>query len=134
PPRLQPHGRLAAELRADRAMTAVPPGGAATLATLPSAGTLAAGAAGGVAAVAVLALVLRKRPDWLAPLVVLALPFRVPISAEHRTVNLLIPLYVVVAAGALTQLLPRIARRELTPLRGVEWLLFGSVALYAVQA
>jgi len=115
-------------------MTAVPPGGAATLATLPSAGTLAAGAAGGVAAVAVLALVLRKRPDWLAPLVVLALPFRVPISAEHRTVNLLIPLYVVVAAGALTQLLPRIARRELTPLRGVEWLLFGSVALYAVQA
>jgi len=108
--------------------------GAGTLATAPSAGTLAAGAAGGVAAVAVLVLVLRKRPDWLAPLVVLALPFRVPISAEHRTVNLLIPLYVVVAAGALTQLLPRVARRELTPLRRVEWLLFGSVALYAVQA
>src|SRR5262249_40176500 len=63
-----------------------------------------------------------------------ALPFRLPISADGRTVNLLIPLYLVVAAGTLAHLLPRLARAEERAPRGLEWLLLGSVALYAVQA
>jgi O-antigen ligase len=108
--------------------------GTGMLAALPGAGTLAAAAAGALLAVAALALALRRRPDWLAPLVVLALPFRVPISAEHRTVNLLIPLYAVIAAATLVQLLPRVVQRGLSPFRGLEWLLFASVALYALQA
>ena len=106
---------------------------AGILAALPGAGTLAA-ATGALLAVAALALALRRRPDWLAPLVVLALPFRVPISAEHRTVNLLIPLYAVVAAATLVQLLPRVAQRGQSPFRRLEWLLLASVALYALQA
>jgi O-antigen ligase len=107
---------------------------AVTLAALPSAGALVALAVAALAVVATLALLLYRRPELLAPLVVLALPFRLPISAEHRTVNLLIPLYAVVAAGTLVQLLPRALERGLSPLRGVEWLLFGSVVLYALQA
>jgi O-antigen ligase len=107
---------------------------ALTLATLPSAGTLAAASAGGLALVIAFALVLHRRPEWLAPLVVLALPFRLPISTEHRTVNLLIPLYAVVAAATLVELLPRARRHELRAPRPVEWMLFGSVALYALQA
>ena len=114
-------------------MTARLPSGL-TLATLPSGGTLAALAVAGLVAVAALALLLRRRPELLAPLVVLALPFRVPISTEHRTVNLLVPLYAVVAAAVLVQLLPRVFERRLSPFRGVEWLLLGSVLLYAVQA
>jgi O-antigen ligase len=46
------------------------------------------------------ALILRRR--WLlAPLAVLALPFRVPIATGNTTANLLVPLYFVVAAAAL---------------------------------
>jgi O-antigen ligase len=108
--------------------------------------------------VAALSLALRRRPDLLAPLAILALPFRVPISTGGRTVNLLIPLYVVVAAGTVTFLLPRLLERRardsggsagaearsgsrweparlswwLSP-RGVEVLLFAAVALYALQ-
>lgn len=74
---------------------------------LPSAPVLAAALIGAGAAVAGLALLMRARPDLLAPLAVLALPFRLPIAAQGRTVNLLIPLYLVVAAGTLALLLPR---------------------------
>ena len=72
-------------------------------------------------------------------LAIFALPFRLPISADGRTVNLLIPLYVVVAAGTLAHLLPRLlSRRSAYPSSRppilLEWLLLGSVVLYAVQA
>ena len=59
---------------------------------------------GGVLALAVLvaaAALVARRPAVLAPLAVLALPFRVPIQAGGKTSNLLVPLYLVVAAGAL---------------------------------
>jgi putative inorganic carbon (HCO3(-)) transporter len=62
-------------------------------------------AVGGVVAVAVLlaaAGVIARRPGLLAPLAVLALPFRVPIASGGTTANLLVPLYFVVAAGALS--------------------------------
>jgi putative inorganic carbon (hco3(-)) transporter len=42
-----------------------------------------------------------RRPRLVAPLAVLALPFRVPIQSGATTSNLLVPLYFVVAAGTL---------------------------------
>jgi O-antigen ligase len=111
-----------------------------------------------------LALLMRRDERALPLLAVLALPFRLPVSVEGRTVNLLIPLYIVVAAGTLAHLLPRAQRAlehrrqgagegrdELTdarhsarvPLtnwrawltpRGLQLLLIASVFLYALQA
>jgi O-antigen ligase len=60
--------------------------------------------------VAALTVLIRRYPDAFPLLAVFALPFRVPISAEGRTVNLLIPLYLVVAAGTLAELAPRLLR------------------------
>lgn len=124
---------------------------------LPSAGALLAGAVVALVAIALLAAVMRRHAEAFPLLAVLALPFRLPISTDGRTVNLLIPLYLVVAAGTLVHLLPRwLARapgptgtgesrppREpwpaaskpsswLTP-RGVELLLAAAIALYALQ-
>jgi O-antigen ligase len=107
-----------------------PPAPAASL----SAGAAVAGAAGAVVAVAFLALLMRRNRDAFPLLVFLALPFRVPISAQERTVNLLIPLYLVVAAGTLTFLLPRVLRRAERGPSGLEWLLLASIVLYALQA
>ena len=44
---------------------------------------------------------MRRHPERFPLLAVFALPFRLPISADGRTVNLLVPLYLVVAAGTL---------------------------------
>jgi O-antigen ligase len=120
------------------------------------------------AAVALLALgplvwLMRRERRAFPLLAVLALPFRLPVAADGRTVNLLIPLYVVVAAGALArvpwtgrrralaarepadagerlELVPRWPalpgrdwRRWLSP-DGLQWLLALSVGLYALQA
>jgi O-antigen ligase len=117
--------------------------------SLPSAGTIAAVLAGCAVAAALLAVLMRRRPDSFPLLAVLALPFRVPISASGRTVNLLIPLYVVIAAAALALLAPRLLGRRVSaaggedPPRGgpateqavrwLQWLLLGAVALYIVQ-
>jgi putative inorganic carbon (hco3(-)) transporter len=59
------------------------------------------GAVVGLAVVAGLAVVIHRRVWLLAPLAVIALPFRVPIASGGTTSNLLVPLYLVVAAGAL---------------------------------
>ena len=125
-----------------------------TLATsLPSAGTLAIGLLLALVVIAALMWVMRRYPEAFPLLAVFALPFRLPISTGGRTVNLLIPLYLVVAAGTLEYLLPRLLRRGTTAdgeaardepaaptrlafwssPRGVEWLLFAAVALYALQ-
>jgi putative inorganic carbon (HCO3(-)) transporter len=114
----------------------------------------AAGAAAlGLAVVLGLALLVHRRPPAFALLAVAALPFRLPISTGGSASNLLIPLYLVVGAGSLAYLVPRLfggalsapdppaARAEvrtwwargLTP-RGLEWLLMASVVLYALQA
>jgi O-antigen ligase len=53
---------------------------------------------------------MRRRPQAFPLLAVAALPFRLPITAGGRTVNLLIPLYLVVAAGTIAHLLPRLAK------------------------
>jgi O-antigen ligase len=79
--------------------------------TLPSAGTIAAATIAALVVIAALSLLMRRRPQALPLLAIFTLPFRLPISADGRTVNLLIPLYLVVAAGTLTQLLPKLAGR-----------------------
>jgi O-antigen ligase len=122
---------------------------------LPSAGTLVVGAVAALLLVAALVAAMRRHREVLPLAAVFALPFRLPISTGGRTVNLLIPLYLVIAAGTLTYLLPRLlgkcpAREEPGPARerealslrspsswasprGVEALLLGAVLLYALQ-
>jgi O-antigen ligase len=107
---------------------------ALTLATtLPATGPLLAEIAAALVVIAALAVLMHRRPDAFPLLAILALPFRLPISTEGKTVNLLIPLYLVVAAGTVALLVPRLLRGEERAPRGFEWLLFGAVALYAVQ-
>jgi O-antigen ligase len=84
--------------------------------SLPSPGVIAAGLVGALAVIGTLSLLMRRRPDTLPLLAICALPFRLPISTDGRTVNLLIPLYLVVAAGTLTFLVPRwLSRGALGP-------------------
>jgi O-antigen ligase len=91
----------------------------------------------GLGAVGALAHAMRRWPTLLPLLAVGALPFRVPISAGGDTSNLLLPLYLVIAAGVLAMALPRArAQDDDAPLQPgwLEWLLCGSIVLYAVQA
>jgi putative inorganic carbon (hco3(-)) transporter len=62
-----------------------------------------------------LAMVMERRPAVLPLLSVAALPFRIPISTSGTTSNLLVPLYFVVAAGAISMILQ--ALRAPTPKR-----------------
>jgi O-antigen ligase len=90
-------------------VTAAP--AAALTASSPGAGELAGGIVLAAGIVAALALLMRRHEQALPLLAVAALPFRVPISAEGRTVNLLVPLYLVIAAGTIVYLLPEWADR-----------------------
>jgi len=106
---------------------------------------LAAGA-GGLVVLALGALAIQRRPELLALGAAAALPFRVPIESGGNTANLLVPLYLVIAAGALAYALPRLrpprGLADLETERGgreherglLEWLLAGAIVLYAVQA
>ena len=100
--------------------------------------------AGGLAVLAVGAFAMHRRPELLALCAAAALPFRVPIESGGDTANLLVPLYLVIAAGALAYVLPRLrgprGLDDAEPQEGdhergpLEWLLGASVVLYAVQA
>jgi hypothetical protein len=121
-----------------------------TAVTLPSFGVSAAALVGALVAIGALTVLMRRRPDAFPLLAVLALPFRLPISADGRTVNLLLPLYAVVAAGTLAHLLPRMLTRSRAPrgagtsasaiyrsgrpLMALDWLLGAAVVLYVLQA
>ena len=88
---------------------------------------------------AVLAVVFDRRPSWLPVAAAATLPFRVPIASGGSTANLLVPLYLVVAAGALAYAVPRLAgreRRRRRPRRpgALEWALAASLALYGMQS
>ncbi len=116
-----------------------------TLATsLPSGGTIALLLLAAPVVIAVLVALMRRHQEAFPLLAILTLPFRLPISADGRTVNLLIPLYLVVAAGTLAHLLPRLLSRASEPPetptgsgrgpeRNLQWVLLGAVALYALQ-
>jgi putative inorganic carbon (hco3(-)) transporter len=86
-------------------------------------------------AVGVLAYAFRRWPLLLPLAIVAALPFRVPLHAGGDTANLLVPLYLVIAAGVIATLLrdwsaPRVAQAA----RPLAWLLAAAVVLYALQA
>jgi O-antigen ligase len=108
---------------------------------LPSAPVLAAAVLAALIAIAGLVVVMRRDPRAFPVLAVIALPFRLPIAADGRTVNLLLPLYAVVAAGVLAHLLPRLLGRPggydsappTQPSMLLDWLLLASVGLYALQ-
>ena len=97
-----------------------------------------AGAVGAVVVLAVLAVLFDRRPAWLPVAAAATLPFRVPIASGGSTANLLVPLYLVVAAGALAYAVPRLAGRERA--EGgrapglLEWALAASLVLYAIQS
>jgi O-antigen ligase len=97
-----------------------------------------AGVVLGLVALAGLAVLFDRHPSWFPIAAAAAIPFRVPIAAGGSTANLLVPLYVVVGAGALAYAIPRVLGakaelRERTP-TVLEWLLAGAVVLYAVQS
>jgi O-antigen ligase len=106
-------------------------------ATLPSPGVIAAALLGAVLVIGALSLLMRRRPEAFPLLAIFALPFRLPISADGRTVNLLIPLYLVVIAGTFVHLIPRWLNRGAETRRSpiaLEWLLLGAVVLYVLQS
>jgi O-antigen ligase len=89
-----------------------------------------------IAALAVgsLAFVLRRWPIAMPLAILFAIPFRVPLEAGGDTANLLVPLYLVIAAAVVATLLrdwseppPGHAPRALA------WLLAAAVVLYALQ-
>jgi putative inorganic carbon (hco3(-)) transporter len=95
-----------------------------------------------LALLVVAAAVIVRRPSVVAPLAVLALPFRVPIQSGTVTSNLLVPLYFVVAAGALAWIWTALRAAPESPQepqdrdlgRWVQRLLALSVVLYGIQA
>jgi O-antigen ligase len=95
---------------------------------------IAALLAGGAIAVGLLAYVFRRRPILLPLAIVAALPFRVPLHAGGDTANLLVPLYLVIAAGVVFTLIRDWSSppSTWTP-RPLAWLLAAFVVLYAIQ-
>jgi O-antigen ligase len=106
----------------------------------------------GLIVVGALAVLIARRPQAFPLLAIFALPFRLPISTGGSTSNLLIPLYLVVGAGALAYLTPRLLEPSaadspppqpigsggllgrLASPSALELLLMGSVVLYGLQA
>ena len=91
----------------------------------------------GAAALAALAALIRRVPLALPLLLVAALPFRVPIGVGTEDANLLLPLYLVIGAGAIAA---AIAAREAggdrdrAEPRPLLWALAAAVVLYAAQS
>jgi putative inorganic carbon (HCO3(-)) transporter len=90
----------------------------------------------GVLTVVLIALVLVRRPAALPLLVVAVLPFRVPIEAAGQTANLLVPLYLVIAGGAVAWVWRTWMGEEPKPqgARPLELALGAFLVLYALQA
>jgi O-antigen ligase len=90
---------------------------------------------------------IHRRPELVALGAAFALPFRIPIESGGDTSNLLLPLYLVIAAGVLAYAVPRLRATpglDDEPAEGagggrrgrgaLEWLLAASVVLYAAQS
>jgi O-antigen ligase len=71
--------------------------------------------AGGLA-IGLLAVLFARRPEALPVVAVAVLPFRIPVAAAGTTANLLVPLYLVIAAGCAAYALRRV-RDSATPSR-----------------
>jgi O-antigen ligase len=92
----------------------------------------------GVAVVGLLAWLVSRAPRALPLLLVAALPFRLPITSGGHTSNLLVPLYLVIAAGALVFAVGRLRgvpdEAPEPPNGRLEWLLVALFVLYAIQS
>jgi O-antigen ligase len=104
-------------------------------------GLAVAGAAAGAIVVVALAIVVHRRPALLGLLALAALPFRIPVTIGGSTASLLLPLYVVIGAGALSYAAGRLRPAEEpdpeVPDRRVAFLLRALAAvlvLYALQS
>ncbi len=83
----------------------------------------------------------RRKPLWLAPALIAAMPFRVPIDLGGGDANLLLPLYAVIAGGLAATVwgawrdpAPEDEATDRGPWIGaVGWALAGVVVLYALQ-
>ncbi len=87
-----------------------------------------------VVAIGALAYLFRRWPVLMPLAIVAALPFRIPLHAGGDTANLLVPLYLVIAAAVVAALLrdwsaPRVTWSP----RALAWLLAAAVVLYALQ-
>lgn len=98
-------------------------------------------AAGGfvvmVVVVGLLAWLFYKKSSWLPIFAVVTLPFRLPIETDGQTANLLLPLYLVIAAGAIAQVVRMWRSDELEHSRPpitLDWAVLGFAALYCLQA
>lgn len=91
-----------------------------------------------LAAVAAGAVLFVRRPSAFPLVAVAALPFRVPIQAGGGTANLLVPLYLVVAAGGLAFVAARLRGTAPPEPPGrahrLQYALLGFLLLYALQA
>jgi putative inorganic carbon (HCO3(-)) transporter len=77
----------------------------------------------------------RRWPILLPLAIVFAIPFRVPLHAGGDTANLLVPLYLVIAAAVLATLLRDWSHPPSAhPPRALAWMLAAVVVLYALQA
>ncbi|HEX5593113.1 MAG TPA: O-antigen ligase family protein [Solirubrobacterales bacterium] len=87
------------------------------------------------AAIAVLTYLFRRWPILLPLAIIAAIPFRVPLHAGGDTANLLVPLYLVIAAAVVATLLrdwndPPVVHAP----RALAYVLAAAVVLYALQA
>ena len=101
----------------------------------------ALGGGAGRAAIVVgpLAVLFSRQPAFLPLAALAALPFRVPVEAGGSTANLLVPLYLVIAGAARSPGRSRACATATPSTRraqngAMEWLLAGSMLLYALQA
>jgi len=87
------------------------------------------------AAIGVLAYAFRRRPILMPLAIVFAIPFRVPLEAGGDTANLLVPLYLVIAAAVVATMLRDWSEPPPGhPPRALAWLLAAVVLLFALQA
>jgi O-antigen ligase len=90
----------------------------------------------GLAAVGAVGWLFARRPGLLPLMAAAALPFRIPLDVGGETANLLLPLYLVVAAGAVSYVLRAARDPDAHERRAgfLEWALAAMLVLYAVQA
>lgn len=84
--------------------------------------------------IALLAYLFRRWPILLPLTIIFALPFRVPLEAGGDTANLLVPLYLVIAAAVVATCLRDWSDPPSShPPRALAWVLAAVVVLYALQ-